>query len=334
MHLAGATMIGGARTAHNTLLRLLAALAQLLRGLIVVPLMARSFGPESYGLFAAALSLVSIGRTLIWNVGPVLTAAIVREPGREAVLLRGAAREIAACAVVLWLAFGGIAVGWYHDRSAVVLVLVLGVSLFTDVVALRGASLSARAQEGALTVFQTVASLTSVAAVVVVCKLGGGTRAIAAAFALCALLHAVLIARASARVAPAPAPAAQATRHLVLRLAAPALFINLAGALSSNVDLVLLGHWSGAVALGSYAAASRMLGVGMLLPNAVAAAAVPALAADRARGLERCIRVTALLGFVAIPVAAFAGFYAPAAPWLLGRSYAAATALVPLLAGR
>lgn len=289
---------------------------------------ARALGPARFGLLAYAVAIISIGQ-IVAELGleavvrrqllaaPADAAAIIVTAG----LLRLGAAVIIAAGLLWWLPLGG------EDAPSRSLLGVLALTLFQPALWITELWFQAR-----------LAARTSVAAQLAAIASGAAIRVglilrdaplVAFAWALVAemMVAAVLLIALARRAGLRWGKFDRALAGRLLREAWPLLLSGLAVVLYLRIDALMLRHFVGEAAVGTYAAAVRFTEVWYFVPLALASSLLPALLRGKAQNaaaytdrLQQFYDLNAALGYaLALPTALTAS-------WLIKLAYGAAYA--------
>jgi O-antigen/teichoic acid export membrane protein len=289
---------------------------------------ARSLGVADFGVFAT-LSGVAVILAEAGDLGLHVTASRALVVGELPLASMVRARLVLGGLVLALVA--GLLVGWPALASLVLYFALSGWSEFLGVaLRARGAPLS----EAAVILALRAAGLVLVVAAVLA---GGGLARVSWALAASPLpavaLGALLLARTRVQaplhgIVSAPGVAA------VLRVSFPVAVNGVLALASLRVELFALAAWRGSREAGLFAAAMKVVEVLNMVPAAITAGAMPALAREGMRG-EGPVRgrTSATVALLAVPAAAGLVLVAPElASRLYGPEFASASAPLRVLA--
>jgi O-antigen/teichoic acid export membrane protein len=288
---------------------------------------ARSLGVAEFGVFAT-LSGIAVILAEAGDLGLQVTASRALVVGELPLASMVRARLVLAGLVLALVA--GLLVGWPVLASLVLYFALSGWTEFLGVaLRARGAALS----EAAVILALRAAGLVLVVAAVLA---GGGLWRVSWALAASPLpavaLGAALLARTRARtpagIAVVPGVAA------VLRVSFPVAVNGVLALASLRVELFALAAWRGSREAGLFAAAMKIIEVLNMVPAAITAGAMPALAREGLRGEGPVrARTSATVALLAVPAAAGLILVAPElASRLYGAEFASASAPLRVLA--
>ena len=176
-------------------------------------------------------------------------------------------------------------------------------------------------------------------AIVVIAALGGGAVGVAVAMSACAIANDAFAAIAALRARRLGSSRARGPVMAFLRRALPLGLVSIMSSVYFTVDLVLLGWLVSGSELGSYAAATKVLSLLVVVPGMLMSAALPAVASsvpDPQALRALAIRLLHWLAAVGLPVCVGAAIFArPLVRVAFGPGYGAAVPLVqdPLAGG-
>jgi O-antigen/teichoic acid export membrane protein len=288
---------------------------------------ARSLGVAEFGVFAT-LSGIAVILAEAGDLGLQVTASRALVVGELPLASMVRARLVLAGLVLALVA--GLLVGWPVLASLVLYFALSGWTEFLGVaLRARGAALS----EAAVILALRAAGLVLVVAAVLA---GGGLWRVSWALAASPLpavaLGAALLARTRARTPAGIAVVAGVAA--VLRVSFPVAVNGVLALASLRVELFALAAWRGSREAGLFAAAMKIIEVLNMVPAAITAGAMPALAREGLRGEGPVrARTSATVALLAVPAAAGLILVAPElASRLYGAEFASASAPLRVLA--
>ncbi len=328
----------GGRVARTIGLQLAGRGATILVGLVTLPLLVRTLGPERFGIWTTALAYVGLFSAVTeFGLASAATLKMAAEPEHEAEWLGALAglRTALAGAATL-LAALGVPLVLRAEGSARTVGLVLCLTILAQGSAALLSVFQSRLRGGIGFGVALLQSALWLAAVGALAALGAGLVAFAAGLAV---VSGVVAAAQLALVRPAmtaPRIAARRRAAPLLRLALP---IGLTGVLSTiyyRLDAVLLYRLDDVREAGAYGAAVRVLDPLVLLPVAVMSAFFPVASAAWGRDQARVRRIVQtcldLLVALAVPAVATAWVLAdPVVRLLFGADYARTAEVLPIL---
>lgn len=291
---------------------------------------ARRLPAEAFGVFA-------LGSTLGWMAGVLTDAGLQMHiartvaraaPGRAGPIFERWLPWRLAAAAVAFAVITAAAALWTSDwRTAMALSLLVAswlCSAVTEFVHHFFRGLSRSDIESTITLVSRLALLGLAAGVLVLAPALLTLAAAMVAVTATTTVIAVLVARRLVTrdnhgpvTAGTAAPGGPRRVDELLRQAAPVGIGIVLSALYFRLDVVLVEHWQGAAAVGTYNAAFRLIEGLRLMPAAALAVALPALC--RATSAGPMLRLAGQLGLASVPIVAL--------------SWAAAAWLLPLLFG-
>lgn len=302
---------GSGRIATNAALQLVARVLQVVSGLVTLPLLARTLGPDGFGVWVAALSYVGLFASFTeLGLTNAATIKMSADPEHEAQWLAALSSLRMIVAVVLTvLCAAGIPLFLSSGASVGLVALILsGTVLLAGAGALM-AVFASRLRAGvplAIGILQTVLWLS----IVVVLNLAHA-RPVTLAVCYVAMLTTVAAVQVGAvrRLASLTYAGSRQRWRPLLALALPLAVGGLLVTVYYRIDSVLVFRIAGARESGVYGAAYRFLDVLTFFPAAVVSALLPVFAATyaddpaRTRSLvQRAFDMMVALGAPAVAV--------------------------------
>jgi O-antigen/teichoic acid export membrane protein len=322
--LAGSTMVLAGRRA-------------LVQGMSVVgtAIIARALGVESFGQLSSALAAYWLAAAATdFGFSLVLGRDLAAHPDGRGRLLRasfqvGVLWSVAPVAALVALAFAS---GITSTRGLVLLVLAPS---------LMGGGLTGGRQvflalyrTRRLAAIDLSVNAVQLGAIVAVAAFGGGAVGVACVVSACAIANDGMAAVAALRLVDSGRPA-RADRIAFLRRALPLGLVSIMSSVYFTVDLVLLGWLVSGSELGSYAAATKVLSLLVVVPVMLMSAALPAVASsvpDPQALRALATRLLHWLAVVALPACVGAAIFArPLVRVAFGPGYGDTVPLVRIL---
>lgn len=309
-------------------------------GLVVGVWVARYLGPSGYGLLSFAGSYVMLfSAVALFGLESLVVRELVTEPGNSpAVLGTTFAIRLASGVFAYLLAVGTIMLARPADRTALLLVALLGSSLLFQATEVIDLWFQSRVSSRYTVMARVVAFISSALAKIACVMAGASLAAVGVATAFEALLAACVMAIVyrirGERVTAWRWDGAQF--RTLLGSAVPMVLSGIVLMIYLRVDQVMLGALASAEQVGFYAAAVRISEVWYFVPTAIVSSVFPRIVELRAgdeaqfqRKLQRLYNLLAFLGYaVALPVTLLA-------PWLVrllfGSAYQPAAPLLAVL---
>lgn len=310
-------------------------------GLLVGVLVARYLGPDGYGQFSFAGSYVMLFSALaLFGLESIVVRELVHHPEAEQAILGTTSLIRAAAGLLAYLgAIVTLLVIRPGDRTALLLVVLLGSSLLAQAVEVSDLWFQSRVLSRYTVLCRTAAFIISSCLKVLLVLSSASLVAIAAATAVEALIAALLLVLTHARFSEAGILTWRWDRNWFRRLLTGSVPMVLSGVVLMvylRIDQVMLGAMAPQAELGLYAAAVRISEVWYFVPTAIVSSVFPGLVALRSsdpvrfeQKLQQLYNLLAFLGYaVALPVTFIA-------PWLVqllfGSAYLAAAPLLSVL---
>lgn len=311
---------------------------------VVIALVARSYGPESFGFLAYSLALTQFAQILLASgTEPVFVRVFVQQPDRRLQWLGSGASLIAvasvACAVVLTtlLALQGRAQG--IDQAGISAACVLTLGLLPSGVLVFEQLLRSRTEALAILRVRATAGL-AVGAIKVAAVLAHAPLVfVTAAFALEAWVVALLYLRLASRKGEGICrwSLRRGAVSALMRELGPSSASGVVNAAFFRINHVVIPAVAGFASLGQYALAMNLVSVLDNLVGVVASALYPRLSghADREpaglmTAIARLARAFAIAAYAFAIAALLLGPWL--VPWLFGPAYAEAGLVLPVLA--
>lgn len=304
-------------------------------GFVTTVILGRALGPENFGILGFGVALLSFfGLAVVAGTDTYATREIARDHAGGVSLARRVL-GLRAALVIAALAVLGVVVAWMDQPAPVkAVVLIQGIGV-VSLGLLLDFYYQGVERMGIIAVRQSGAAALSLCAVLVLVR-GPDDLYVAAAVPVCATLVAALamMARFAGEHACFPIAPRPDRWGALLRGAAPFAVTGLMITAYTFVDIVMLGFMRTPQELGWYAAAARVMALGLVLGNLMGAAFLPSLAAARGGahqvGAARNLARAAL--FVGMPVAAFGmGFSGEILEFLFGAPFRGGTAAMVVL---
>lgn len=321
----------------NAALLIVADVLRLVLGFILTPVMARALGSAGLGIFAYVMALVGI-LGVVADFG--LSAFYVREAQRRhEQALAGTALGIRAAIGVLsgaGLALYGLSI----DDATLSTLLLLGAMILVFGIPSGHVTAVLRAKE--MMLFDAAVRVGGV-----IVATGGGIVALLAGWGVIGVMGlmagfsgavAALSIMLTRRLGPSPQLKASGRAYLeTLRGAWPFASLAILVVVYFRVDAVMLYAMRGPEAAGQYAAAYRLMEAALLIPLALAGAALPALARSLTERVGEVLafstRALHLLAIISIPGAVLSFILAPRIfPLLYGSGFEEAAKIFRILA--
>jgi O-antigen/teichoic acid export membrane protein len=303
--------------------------------IIGTAIIARALGVESFGQLSSALAAYWLAASASdFGFSLVLGRDLALHPDGRGRLLRasfqvGVLWSLIPAAALVALSFAS---GVTSTRGLVLLVLAPSLA-FGGLTGARQVFL-ALYRTGRLAAIDLTVNIAQLCGIVVVVALGGGAVGVAIVLSACAIANDAFAAIAALRLVD-PGRAARADRVAFIRRALPLGFVAVMSSVYFTVDLVLLGWLVSSRELGSYAAATKVLSLLIVVPGLLMSAALPAVASsvpDPQALRALATRLLHWLAAVGLPACVGAAIFAePLVRVAFGPGYGAAVPLVRIL---
>lgn len=303
---------------------------------IVAGLVARHLGPAGFGALNAAATLATMLLPLAnLTADAVVIRELVRRPDREREIIRTTLWLRAGSGAVVFAVCLGIAAATPETAEHLALVTLVGLSLVWQAAETPETWFRRHLLPAAPSLARIGAFAAATAAKLALITAGAGPAAFALAYSLEVLLYGAALAaafRATAAGGAAPAIDANFARRLLGESTGLALGAAVA-AVALKLDQILVLHWLGAEAAGTYSAACRFSEIHVFVSAALAASLYPGLAESHANSpeslrhrIERQFDLLLLAGWISGGVVTVAAM--TVLPRLFGPEYAGAVPVV------
>jgi len=303
--------------------------------MIGTAIIARALGVDSFGQLSSALAAYWLAASASdFGFSLVLGRDLAAHPDGRGRLLRASYRvgvlwSLAPAAALVVLSFAS---GVTSTRGLVL--LVLAPSLVVGGLSGARQVFLALYETRRLAAIDLIVNAVQLGAIVVIAALGGGAVAVAVAISACAIANDAFVAFTALRLVDS-VRAARADCLAFLRRALPLGLVSIMSSVYFTVDLVLLGWLVSGSELGSYAAATKVLSLLVVLPLMLMSAALPAVSSsvpDPQALRALAIRLLHWLAAVGLPVCVGAAIFArPLVRVAFGPGFEAAVPLVRIL---
>lgn len=267
---------------------------------------ARTLGPERFGLYALAVVFVTMFATVIDNgVNITVTRLLTERPESAAlVLTNGLVLKLTGAAILTLIAIGAAHTPWVDPRLREVAPIAAGLILVMGLT-VANAYFQARVDMGWVVAGDLVTRGLFFALAAMVLSRGGGVRALLAAQVAAAALGALV---PTSRVLWVLRDGFRMDAAMWRVIAGPALALSgslALGMITARFDAIALSTRVPERDLGLYSAAFRILDLLLLVPGLLLQVVFPAFVHDtRATIASRYARVTGMLLVLGLPLAA------------------------------
>ncbi len=298
---------------------------------------ARTLGPERFGIYTLALVFVTFFATVIDNGVNITVSRMLAQRPQDAAAVLGNALALKTCAGLVLMAVAvAVAQGpWVDDRIRSVVPIASGLILVTSL-SVVNAFFQARVDMRWVVAGDLLTRLSFFALALTVLTNGGDVRTLVAAQVVAAVLGALLpLGKALTLVAPGLHMDWVVWRAIVRPAVALSLSLAL-GMLTARFDVVALAWSVPDRELGLYSAAFRLIDLLLLIPGLMLQVVFPAFVrGDTARIqlASRYRRVAGVLLVIGLPLAALLSVAAgPATAFTAGEAYRDSAPILAALA--